>query len=74
MQVQIEVDVIKSIDELYGKERLKRLDEDEKKIFYGMFSEWLIIIGIAAVKVTLDKHPDLTVYDLMSLRHRKDFN
>lgn len=74
MQVQIEVDVIQSIDALYGKERLKRLDEDEKKIFYGMLSEWLIIVGIAAVQVTLEKHPELTVYDLMALRHRVDLN
>jgi len=62
MQIEIDEDVAQQVQSLTI---IKLVGED-----YYYFTDWLLRVGVATVKGTLQKHPELTLGDLHRLRSR----
>ncbi len=64
MEIQIDTDVQQIIQSLTSV----RLQERD----FRFFVDWLVPVGVAAVKVVLEKHPELSLGDLVMMQFRKD--
>jgi len=62
MLIEIEDTVAKQVQSL----TTIRLDGAD----YDYFSDWLIRVGVATVRGALEKHPELTLGDLVMMQYR----
>ena len=65
MQIEIDEDVAQQVQSLTT---IKLGNRD-----YYYFTDWLLKVGVATVKGTLQKHPELTLGDLVMMQYR-DFD
>lgn len=66
MKIEIDDDVAQQIQSLT---KLKLNGHD-----YDYFADWLLVVGVATVKTTLEQHPELTLGDLVMMQYRIDYN
>lgn len=64
MQTEIDIEVQQQIQNLTS---IRLQDRD-----YYFFVDWLLRIGVATVKTALDRHPELTLGDLVMMQFRND--
>lgn len=64
MEIQMDKNVCEQIQSLTSI----RLGRQE----YEFFADWLILVGVSTVRLALDRHPDLTLGDLVMLQFRED--
>lgn len=62
MQIEIDDDVAQQVQSL----TTINLREGD----YYFFADWLLRIGVATVKSVLEKHPELTLGDLVMMQFR----
>lgn len=65
MQIEIGEDVAQQIQSL-TRLKLKGCD-------YNYFADWLLVVGVATVKTALEKHPELTLGDLVMMQYLIDY-
>ena len=65
MQIEIDEDVVRQVQTLTS---IKLKGQD-----YDYFADWLLRVGVATVKGTMQKHPDLTLGDLVMLQYRNRY-
>ena len=66
MQIEIGEDVAVQVQSLTDI-KLKGRD-------YDYFADWLLAVGIASVKNSLQQHPELTLGDLVMMQYRFDYH
>jgi hypothetical protein len=64
MEVQIKADVQEQI------QKLTRIQLQQRD--YSFFVDWLVVIGIGTVKLALERHPELTLGDLVMMQFREN--
>lgn len=64
MKLEIGEDVAAQVQSLTD---LRLKDRD-----YNYFADWLLMVGIAAVKSALEAHPELTLGDLVMMQYRNN--
>lgn len=64
MQVEIDKDVEEHVQSLTS---IKLNEED-----YYFFVDWLVRIGVETVRGALNKHPELTLGDLVMMQFRNE--
>lgn len=62
MKIKIDEDVAQEVQNL----TTINLREDD----YYYFTDWLLRVGIATVKSALERHPELTLGDLVMLQYQ----
>lgn len=64
MQIEIDDDVAQQVQSLTT---IKLRERD-----YYYFTDWLLRVGVGTVKSALEKHPELTLGDLVMLQYRNN--
>jgi hypothetical protein len=64
MEVQIKADVQEQI------QKLTRIQLQQRD--YSFFVDWLVVVGIGTVKLALERHPELTLGDLIMMQFREN--
>jgi hypothetical protein len=62
MKIEIDDDVAQQVQSLTS---IKLCEKD-----YYYFTDWLLRVGVGTVKSALQKHPELTLGDLVMLQYR----
>ncbi len=67
MQIEIDENVAQQV------QSLTNIKLDKRDYYY--FTDWLLKVGVATVKSAMEKHPELTLGDLVMRQYRnRDFH